>query len=54
MEKQEILEKSRKENQLHDEGVLHDQEKGRKWGVVGFLSLLIAIRIYTLLLGLAN
>ena len=34
MEKQEILEKSRKENQLHDEGVLHAQEKGRKWGVV--------------------
>ena len=54
MEKQEILEKSRKENQLHDEGVLHAQEKGRKWGVVGFLSLLIAVQIYQLVQGLDN
>ena len=46
MDKNEILEKSRKENQLRDEGVLHAQEKGRKWGVVGFLSLLIAVQIY--------
>ena len=52
MDKNEILEKSRKENQLRDEGVLHAQEKGRKWGVVGFLSLLIAVQIYQLLLGL--
>ena len=37
MEKQEILEKSRKENQLCDEGILRAQEKGRQWGVVGFL-----------------
>lgn len=52
MDKNEILEKSRKENQLRDEGVLHAQEKGRKWGVVGFLSLLIAVQIYQLVLGL--
>ena len=32
MDKNEILEKSRKENQLRDEGILHAQEKGRKWG----------------------
>ena len=31
MDKNEILEKSRKENQLRDEGILHAQEKGRKW-----------------------
>ena len=52
MDKNEILEKSRKDNQLRDEGVLHAQEKGRKWGVVGFLSLLIAVQIYQLVLGL--
>ena len=45
MEKQEILEKSRKENQLRDEGVLHAQEKGRQWGVVGFLSLCAAVQV---------
>ena len=50
MEKQDILEKSRREKT--DEGVLHAQEKGRKWGVVGFLSLLIAVQIYQLVLGL--
>lgn len=54
MDKNEILEKSRKENQLRDEGVLHAQEKGRKWGVVGFLSLFIAVQIYQLVLGLDN
>ena len=44
MDKNEILEKSRKENQLRDEGVLHAQEKGRQWGVVGCLFLLIALQ----------
>lgn len=43
MEKQEILEKSRKENQLCDEGILRAQEKGRQWGVVGFLALCAAV-----------
>ena len=53
MDKNEILEKSRKENQLRDEGILHAQEKGRKWGVVGFLSLFIAVQVYQLVLNLA-
>ena len=52
MDKNEILEKSRKDNQLRDEGVLHAQEKGRKWGVVGFLSLFVAVQIYHLVMGL--
>ena len=30
MDKNEILEKSRKENPLHDEGVLHARDKGRQ------------------------
>ena len=54
MEKQEILEKSRKENQLCDEGVLRAQEKGRQWGVVGFLALCAAVQVYHLALGLDN
>ena len=54
MDKNEILEKSRKENQLRDEGVLHAQEKGRQWGVVGFLALCAAVQVYHLALGLDN
>ena len=54
MDKNEILEKSRKENQLHDEGVLHAQEKGRQWGVLGFLALCVAVQVYHLVLGLDN
>ena len=54
MEKQEILEKSRKENQLCDEGILRAQEKGRQWGVVGFLALCAAVQVYHLALGLDN
>lgn len=54
MEKQEILEKSRKEYQLCDEGILRAQEKGRQWGVVGFLALCVAVQVYHLALGLDN
>ena len=54
MDKNEILEKSRKDNQLRDEGVLHAQEKGRQWGVVGFLALCAAVQVYHLALGLDN
>ena len=52
MDKEEILEKSRKENQTRDEGLLHAQEKGRRWGVYGFLLLFILIQSYNLVLGL--
>lgn len=54
MDKNEILEKSRKENQIRDEGVLHAQEKGRQWGVLGFLALCVAVQVYHLALGLDN
>ena len=54
MDKNEILEKSRKENQLRDEGILRAQEKGRQWGVVGFLALCVAVQVYHLVLGLDN
>ena len=54
MDKNEILEKSRKENQLCDEGILRAQEKGRQWGVVGFLALCVAVQVYHLALGLDN
>ena len=54
MDKNEILEKSRKENPLHDEGVLHARDKGRQWGVLGFLALCVAVQIYHLVLGLDN
>ena len=52
MDKNEILEKSRKENPLHDEGVLHARDKGRQWGVLGFLALCVVVQIYQLVLGL--
>ena len=54
MDKKEILEKSRKENLLHDEGVVHAQETGRRWGGLGFLALCVLIQIYNLALGLDN
>lgn len=54
MDKNEILERSRKENQLWDEGIQHAREKGRQWGVIGFLALCAAVQIYHLVLGLDN
>ena len=54
MDKNEILEKSRKENQLHDEGVLNARNKGREWGVVGFLALCALVMAYNLIRGLDN
>ena len=51
MDKNEILEKSRKENQLHDEGVLNARNKGREWGVVGFLALCALVMFYNLIRG---
>ena len=51
MDKNEILEKSRKENLLHDEGVLNARNKGREWGVVGFLALCALVMLYNLIRG---
>ena len=54
MDKNEILEKCRKENQLRDEGVLNARDKGRQWGVVGFLALCVLVMAYHLIRGLDN
>lgn len=52
MDKEEILEKSRKENLLHDEGEMNARDKGRQWGEIGFLFLCVAVGIYNFVLGL--
>lgn len=54
MDKHEILEKSRKENLLCDEGVRNARDKGRQWGVVGFLALCVLVMLYNLTRGLDN
>ncbi|ETY70890.1 DUF6442 family protein [Bifidobacterium moukalabense] len=54
MDKKEILELSRKENPLHDEGVENAQDNGRKWGVLGFLSLYAIVVLYDLAVGIAS
>ena len=54
MDRDEILEKSRKENLLHDEGVAEAQNKGRQWGVVGFLFLCVLLMLYHLVHGIDN
>ena len=50
MEKQEILEKSRQEKE--DEGVTYAENKGRRWGIIGFCLLIIAFIIYNGVKGL--
>lgn len=52
MDKNEILEKSRKENLLHDEGVIDARKKGEHWGITGFLFLCVLVMTYNLALGL--
>ena len=52
MDREEVLEKSRKENLLHDEGEMNARDKGRQWGEIGFLFLCVAVAIYDLALGL--
>lgn len=54
MDKQEILEKCRKENLLWDEGKIDARNKGRQWGVVGFIFLCVLVMTYNLLRGLDN
>ena len=52
MDREEILEKSRRENLIRDEGVEDARSKGMQWGVVGFLFLCVAVLIYNLARGL--
>ena len=54
MDKKEILEKCRKENLLWDEGKIDARNKGRQWGVVGFIFLCVLVMTYNLLRGLDN
>ena len=52
MDREEILEKSRRENMVRDEGVVDARNKGMQWGVVGFLFLCVTVLIYNLARGL--
>ena len=50
MDKNEILEKSRQEKT--DEGVTYAENKGRRYGEIGFCLLIIALIIYNGIKGL--
>lgn len=52
MDREEILEKGRRENMIRDEGVEDARNKGMHWGVVGFLFLCVAVLAYNLARGL--
>lgn len=52
MDREEILEKSRRENLVRDEGAQDARNKGMQWGVVGFLFLCVAVLAYNLARGL--
>ena len=43
MDKEDILKRSRREK---DEGLTYAQDRGRQYGVVGFLVLFLVIMIY--------
>ena len=50
MEKQDILEKSRREKR--DEGVTYAENKGRRYGEISFCLLIIAVLVYDFAKGL--
>lgn len=50
MDKQEILEKSRREKA--DEGVTYAENRGRRYGEISFCLLMIAVLIYNFAKGL--
>ena len=52
MDREEILEKSRRENMVRDEGEADARNKGMRWGVVGFLFMCVAVMAYNLARGL--
>ena len=51
MDKEDILKRSRREK---DEGLTYAQDRGRQYGVVGFLVLFLVIMIYNMVRGLDN
>ncbi|MBZ9623171.1 DUF6442 family protein [Clostridium sp. FP2] len=50
MNKEEILSKSREEK--NDEGIKYLEDKGRKFGEIGFSAIIIFLVIYNLIKGL--
>ena len=54
MDKEKILEQSRKENLLHDEGEMDAQNRGNQWGSIGFLFLCAVVILYHLAIGVDN
>ena len=54
MDRDEVLERSRKENLLGDEGERDCRNRGRQWGAVGFLSLCVLAMLYHRILGVEN
>ena len=52
MEKQDILEKSRREKT--DEGVAYAENEGRRYGEISFCLLIIAVLVYDFAKGLDN
>lgn len=52
MDKKEILEKSRKENLIHDEGAMDTRRKGQQVGIAGFMFLVAVVIIYNLVVGI--
>lgn len=54
MDRNEVLERSRKENQLHDEGVQDAQQKGRRVGIAGFFLFVAIVVVYNMVLGINN
>lgn len=48
MDKEDILKRSRREK---DEGLTYAQDRGRQYGVVGFLWLFLVIMIYNMVPG---
>ncbi|WP_288924063.1 DUF6442 family protein [uncultured Bifidobacterium sp.] len=53
MDRDEILEKGRKDNRLHDEGALDAHQKGRRVGVAGFMVLIAVVIIYNAAIGIS-
>lgn len=53
MDRNEVLERSRKENQLRDEGVQDAQQKGRRVGAAGFFLFVAIVIVYNMVLGIS-
>ncbi|WP_419497653.1 DUF6442 family protein [Bifidobacterium pullorum] len=52
MDRDEILEKGRKDNRLHDEGALDARQKGQRVGFAGFMILIAVVIVYNTVIGI--